>query len=47
MESANEVCVNLKQGNGDLTSKQGDLVGGQMVKKTMNLIKAVLNKNNF
>ena len=34
MEAANEIGVNLKQGyNGDLTSKQGGSVGGQMVKK--------------
>ena len=34
MEAASEVGVNLKQGyNGDLTSKQGGSVGGQMVKK--------------
>ena len=34
MEAANEVGVNLKQGyNGDLTSKQADSIGGQMVKK--------------
>ena len=34
MEAASEVGVNLKQGyNGDLTSKQADSVGGQMVKK--------------
>ena len=34
MECANEVGVNLKQGyNGDLTSRQGGSVGGQMVKK--------------
>ena len=32
MEAANEVGVNLKQGyNGDLTSKQADSIGGQMV----------------
>ena len=33
MEAASEVGVNLKQGNGDLTSKQAGSVGGQMVKK--------------
>ena len=34
MEAANEVGVNLKQGyNGDLTSRQGGSIGGQMVKK--------------
>ena len=34
MEAANEVGVNLKNGyNGDLTSKQADSIGGQMVKK--------------
>lgn len=34
MEAAAEVGVNLKQGyNGDLTSRQGGSVGGQMVKK--------------
>ena len=34
MEAANEVGVNLKQGdNGDLTSKQAGSIGGQMVKK--------------
>ena len=34
MESASEVGVNLKQGyNGDLTSREADSIGGQMVKK--------------
>ena len=34
MQAANEVGVNLKQGyNGDLTSREADSVGGQMVKK--------------
>lgn len=34
MEAASEVGVNLKQGyNGDLTSREADSVGGQMVKK--------------
>ena len=34
MEAANEVGVNLKQGdNGDITSRQAGSVGGQMVKK--------------
>ena len=34
MEAANEVGVNLKDGyNGDLTSREADSVGGQMVKK--------------
>ena len=34
MQAANEVGVNLKQGNnGDLTSKQAGSIGGQMVKK--------------
>ena len=34
MEAAGEVGVNLKQGyNGDLTSRQADSIGGQMVKK--------------
>ena len=34
MEAANEVGVNLKQGdNGDRTSKQAGSVGGQMVRK--------------
>jgi len=34
MEAANEVGVNLNQGyNGDLTSRQADSIGGQMVKK--------------
>ena len=34
MQAANEVGVPLKQGyNGDLTSRQGGSIGGQMVKK--------------
>ena len=34
MEAASEVGVNLKQGyNGDLTSREAGIVGGQMVKK--------------
>lgn len=34
MEAASEVGVNLKNGyNGDLTSREADSVGGQMVKK--------------
>ena len=33
-EVANEVGVNLKQGyNGDLSSRDADRIGGQMVKK--------------
>jgi hypothetical protein len=33
-ETASEVGVNLKQGyNGDLTSREAGLVGGNMVKK--------------
>ena len=38
MEAASEVGVNLKQGyNGDLTSKQAGSVGGQMVKKMIEM----------
>lgn len=34
MQAANEVGVNLKQGdNGDITSRQAGSIGGQMVKK--------------
>ena len=34
MEAASEVGVNLAQGyNGDLTARQADSIGGQMVKK--------------
>ena len=34
MEAASEVGVNLKDGyNGDLTSRQGGQIGGNMVKK--------------
>ena len=34
MEAANEVGVNLKQGdNGDITARQAGSIGGQMVKK--------------
>ena len=34
MEAATEVGVNLKDGyNGDITSKQAESIGGQMVKK--------------
>ena len=33
MEAANEIGVNLKEGyNGDLTSRQADSVGGQMLR---------------
>lgn len=39
MEAANEVGVNLKQGyNGDLTSREAGSVGGQMVKKMIDLV---------
>ncbi len=38
MEAANEVGVNLKQGyNGDLTSRQAGSIGGQMVKKMIQM----------
>ena len=38
MEAANEVGVNLKQGyNGDLTSREAGSVGGQMVKKMIEI----------
>jgi len=41
MEAANEVGVNLKQGyNGDLTSRQADSVGGQMVKNMKTIRRA-------
>ncbi|MBR7117448.1 MAG: alpha/beta-type small acid-soluble spore protein [Clostridia bacterium] len=34
MQAANEVGVNLKQGdNGDITARQAGSIGGQMVKK--------------
>ena len=38
MEAANEVGVNLKQGyNGDLTAREAGSIGGQMVKKMIQL----------
>ena len=40
MEAAKEVGVNLKNGyNGDLTSREAGSIGGQMVKKWLNLTK--------
>ena len=40
MECANEVGVNLKQGyNGDISAREAGSVGGQMVKKMINLCK--------
>ena len=38
MEAASEVGVTLKQGyNGDLTSRQAGSIGGQMVKKMVEM----------
>ena len=44
MEAAQEVGVNLKQGyNGDLTSREAGSVGGQMVKKMIQVENCMLN----
>ena len=41
MEAANEVGVNLKEGyNGHLTSREAGSVGGQMVKKMIEIGRA-------
>ena len=45
MEAANEVGVNLKEGqNGDLTARVFGSVGGQMVKKMIDAYKTTGNK---
>ena len=42
MEAASEVGVNLKEGyNGDLTSREAGSVGGQMVKKMIEIMTPV------
>ena len=48
MEAASEVGVNLKEGyNGDLTSREAGSVGGQMVKKMIEGLRAEPEVRSF
>ena len=47
-EVANSLNVNLKQGyNGDLTSRQGGSIGGEMVKRMIAYAENNMNNSNM